>query len=42
MNLVHASDGPEAAEREIQLYFSDPEIHPFQLTLRPWLMAADE
>ena len=42
MNLVHASDGPDAARREIALYFSEQEIHPFQLTLRPWLMAADE
>ena len=42
MNLVHASDGPEAARREIPLYFAEEEIHPFQLTLRPWLMAVDE
>ncbi len=26
MNLVHASDGPEAAAREIELYFSATEI----------------
>ncbi len=42
MNLVHASDGEEAAVREIQLYFSADEIHDFQLTLSPWLKAADE
>ncbi len=42
MNLVHASDGPEAAAREIPLYFSDAEICPCELTLRPWLRAADE
>ncbi|MHB8971453.1 MAG: nucleoside-diphosphate kinase [Pirellulaceae bacterium] len=42
MNLVHASDGPEAAAREIALYFTDQEICPFDLTLRPWLKAADE
>jgi len=42
MNLVHASDGPDAARREIPLYFSDQEIHPFELTLRPWLKALDE
>jgi nucleoside-diphosphate kinase len=42
MNLVHASDGPEAARREIALYFADPEIHSYELTLRPWLRAADE
>ena len=26
MNLVHASDGPEAAKREIELYFKPEEI----------------
>lgn len=42
MNLVHASDGPEAAAREIGLYFSPAEICDFELTLRPWLKAEDE
>jgi nucleoside-diphosphate kinase len=42
MNLVHASDGPEAAAREIALYFQPNEICPFEPTLRPWLRAADE
>ncbi len=42
MNLVHASDGPAAAQREMQLYFSAEEICDFQLTLLPWLKAADE
>ncbi len=42
MNLVHASDGPEAAEREMRLYFSENEIHDFELTLTPWLKATDE
>lgn len=42
MNLVHASDGEEAAAREIQLYFAEDEIHDFQLTLSPWLKAGDE
>lgn len=42
MNLVHASDGPEAAEREIQLYFQEPELCPYEPTLTPWLKAADE
>ncbi len=42
MNLVHASDGPEAAQREIPLYFSAADICDFQLTLLPWLKAADE
>jgi nucleoside-diphosphate kinase len=42
MNLVHASDGPEAAAREIALYFTANEIFEFELTLRPWLKAEDE
>ena len=42
MNLVHASDGPEAAAREIELYFKKDEICPFELTLRQWLRAEDE
>ena len=42
MNLVHASDGPEAAEREMQLYFDPTEICPYEPTLTPWLKAGDE
>ncbi len=42
MNLVHASDGPEAAAREIALYFTQSEICPSTPTLAPWLKAADE
>ncbi len=42
MNLVHASDGPEAAKREIELYFKSNEICAQELTLRPWLRAGDE
>ncbi len=42
MNLVHASDGPKAADREIQLYFSADEICDYEPTLTPWMKAADE
>jgi nucleoside-diphosphate kinase len=42
MNLVHASDGPEAAAREIELYFQADEICPYQPCLTPWLKADDE
>jgi nucleoside-diphosphate kinase len=42
MNLVHASDGPEAAQREIALYFKPAEICDFEPTIAPWLRAADE
>ncbi len=42
MNLVHASDGPDAAQREIGLYFTPEEICDFEPTLTPWLRAGDE
>lgn len=42
MNLVHASDGPDAAAREIALYFKSDEICGYEPTLRPWLRTADE
>ncbi len=42
MNLVHASDGPEAAQREISLYFKPDEICDFEPTIAPWLRASDE
>ena len=42
MNLVHASDGPEAAAREIELYFKPAEIIGYQPTITPWLRAGDE
>lgn len=42
MNLVHASDGPDAARREIEIYFQPHEICSYQPTLTPWLRAADE
>lgn len=42
MNLVHASDGPEAAAREIALYFQTSEICEDTPTITPWLRAGDE
>ena len=42
MNLVHASDGAESAEREINLYFAANEICDYEPTLTPWLKAEDE
>lgn len=42
MNLVHASDGPEAAAREIGLYFAPTEVFSYEPTLTPWLKAGDE
>ena len=42
MNLVHASDGPEAAHREMALYFKSDEIIGYEPTITPWLRAGDE
>ena len=42
MNLVHASDGPEASAREIALYFKNDELHSYAATLTPWFRADDE
>jgi len=42
MNLVHASDGAESAEREMGIFFTDDEIHAHTPVLTPWLRAADE
>ena len=42
MNLVHGSDGPDAAVREIDLYFSVDEICGYAPTIDPWLRASDE
>lgn len=42
MNLVHGSDGPDAAQREIALYFRDDEINEYTPTITPWMRASDE
>jgi nucleoside-diphosphate kinase len=42
MNLIHASDGPASAAREIAIFFREDEIVLFQPALRPWSLAADE
>jgi nucleoside-diphosphate kinase len=42
MNLVHASDGPDAAKREIELYFKKDELVSYTACLTPWFRASDE
>ncbi|MDA7951089.1 MAG: nucleoside-diphosphate kinase [Pirellulaceae bacterium] len=42
MNLVHASDSPESAAREIALYFNENELCGYTPTLTPWFKADDE
>ncbi len=41
-NLIHASDGAEAAARETSFYFDDEEICHYEPTITPWMKAADE
>ncbi|HAN98832.1 MAG TPA: nucleoside-diphosphate kinase [Planctomycetaceae bacterium] len=42
MNLVHASDGPDASAREIALYFKPEELCGYEPSLTPWFRAGDE
>ena len=42
MNLVHASDGEEAAARELGLYFHDNEFCEYEPLIAPMLQASDE
>ena len=42
MNLVHASDGAEAAARELELYFDASEFCEYAPVLTPFLRADDE
>jgi nucleoside-diphosphate kinase len=42
MNLVHASDGPEAAQREMQIFFRPDELCESTPVLQPWTLAGDE
>ncbi len=36
-NLVHGSDGPESAEREISLFFHPQEILSYPRSADPWI-----
>ncbi len=42
MNLVHASDSPESAQRELELYFDPADFCEANLVLTPFLRADDE
>lgn len=42
MNLVHASDSPESASRELALYFQSSDFCEHNLLVTPALRAADE
>jgi nucleoside-diphosphate kinase len=40
-NLVHASDGPEAAARELELWFEPDELIDYERELDRWTFAAE-
>lgn len=42
MNLVHASDGPEAAARELALYFDASDFCEYESVMTPFLRSDDE
>jgi nucleoside-diphosphate kinase len=42
MNLMHGSDGPDAAKREIEIYFTPSELFSAKQAITPWLAAPDE
>lgn len=42
MNLVHGSDGPEAAARELAIYFQPNELLSYPTPLDPLTLADDE
>ncbi len=36
-NLIHASDAPETAEKEIALWFKPEEVHPYSRDIDRWI-----
>lgn len=37
MNVIHGSDSPESAEREINLFFNEAEIVEYKKTIAEWV-----
>ncbi|NGQ94571.1 nucleoside-diphosphate kinase [Brevibacillus sp. SYP-B805] len=37
MNIIHGSDSPESAEREINLWFSPSEVVSYDKTIQRWI-----
>ncbi|VAX42780.1 Nucleoside diphosphate kinase [hydrothermal vent metagenome] len=42
MNLIHGSDSPESATRELSIYFKPEELLDYTTTLGGWVCADDE
>jgi nucleoside-diphosphate kinase len=41
-NIVHASDGPEAAAAELELWFADAELFDYERDVDRWVLAPAE
>jgi len=41
-NIVHASDGPEAAATELELWFADDELFDYERDIDRWVLAPAE
>jgi nucleoside-diphosphate kinase len=41
-NIVHASDGPEAATAELALWFADAELFDYERDVDRWVLAPAE
>lgn len=39
LNIVHGSDGPESAERELLLFFSEHELIDYDRAIQQWVTA---
>jgi nucleoside-diphosphate kinase len=37
MNVIHGSDSPESAEREINLFFNESELNDYEKTISKWV-----
>ena len=42
MNLIHASDSPEAAEKELKLLFDEDELFDYEASWLPWMYGKNE
>ncbi|HEV8696997.1 MAG TPA: nucleoside-diphosphate kinase, partial [Candidatus Limnocylindrales bacterium] len=41
-NIVHASDGPEAAASELAMWFTDEELMDYPRDVDRWVLASED
>jgi nucleoside-diphosphate kinase len=39
-NLIHGSDSPESAERELSIFFKPEELLPYERDIQRWITEA--